>query len=156
MRFLFALVLLALVLPAQAQSSGIMPFVGYNLEDEDFTIGVGGRFALPLQAPVAIIAQPSIEYQFAGVDDLNVLQFDANVVAQFTGSTSIAPYAGAGLGVLLLNGDGDSESELGLNVLGGVVLNPVGFGQPFAQVRYSTRGDASDAISVQAGVLLSF
>jgi opacity protein-like surface antigen len=172
---LFSLVALAalfvLAAPVRAQS-GFMPYLGYNIEDEDFLIGVGGRFGVPLQAPVALIAQPSIEYQFAGGGgnfggvnvDVTLLQIDANVIASFTGSPSIAPYAGAGLGITYIDvsassggqSASSSNTELGLNLLGGVVLNPVGFGQPFAQLRYATRGDAPNALSVQAGVILGF
>ena len=124
------LTLVSLSAPASAQP-GFMPFVGYNLEDEDFFVGVGARFGLPLDAPAAIALQPSVEYEFAG-EDLDVFQIDANAIIEFTGSPSIAPYAGLGLGFTVAKVEGaDSENELGLNAVGGIVLNQSGFGQPF-------------------------
>lgn len=149
------LAIVGLAAPAGAQT-GFMPYLGYNLEDEDFLIGVGARFGLPLEAPVAIVAQPSVEYQFAG-ESVDIIQADANVIIEFTGSPSLAPYAGLGIGFTIFDSEfTDSETEIGLNALGGVVFNPVGFGRPFVQGRFSTRGEAPDAISIQGGVILGF
>ena len=36
-----------------------------------------------------------------------------------------------------------------------MTLNPTGFGQPFAQVRYTT-GEERDALTVQGGLILAF
>lgn len=154
--FALALALLGLTAafaPAQAQT-GFMPYVGYNLEDEEFLVGVGARFGVNLALPVAVIAQPAVEYEFVEGGDL--IQVDANAVAEFTGSRSFAPYAGAGLGITIANPEiGDGSTELGLNVLGGLLFNPTGFGQPFVQGRYATRGEFQDAFTVQGGVILA-
>lgn len=132
-----------------------MPYLGYNLETENVVLGVGYRFGVSLDVPVTIAAQPGVEYQFTDADGVTLLQGDFNVVAEFSGSNAIAPYAGAGLGLLYVDSDlTDSDTELGLNVLGGVLFNPSGFGQPFAQARYSTAG--LDALTIQGGVILSF
>ena len=143
-----ALAAFVLAPSASAQASGFMPYLGYNLDTENILLGVGYRFGVPLEAPVVLAAQPTIEYQFES--DITILQADANLVAQLSASPALAPYVGAGLGVLIV----ESDTELGLNLLGGAVFNPTGFGQPFAQVRYSTAGP--DALTLAGGVILSF
>ena len=155
--FLSLAAVVGLATSASAQV-GFMPYVGYNLEDEDFLVGVGARFGVPLTLPVALVAQPTVGYQFAG-EGIDIIQADLNAVVEFTGSPTIAPYAGLGLGLTYASfdvsrNDSESETELGLNAVGGIVLNPVGFGRPFLQGRYATRGDFQDAFSVQAGVIL--
>ncbi len=148
---------LALAAPAQAQSA-FMPYLGYDTETENLLIGVGARFGAPLDLPVALTIQPGIEYQFQ--DGGTLLQFDANVIGELNAGPSLAPYLGAGLGVFYVNPedvggvDLDSETEFGLNLLGGLTFNPTGFGRPFVQGRYSTRGDFSDSFTVMGGVML--
>ena len=143
-----ALAAFVLAPSASAQASGFMPYLGYNLDTENVLIGVGYRVGVPLEAPVVLAAQPTIEYQFES--DITILQVDANLVAQLSASPALAPYVGAGLGVLIV----ESDTELGLNLLGGAVFNPTGFGQPFVQARYSTAG--FDALTLSGGVILSF
>ncbi|PAP76774.1 hypothetical protein [Rubrivirga marina] len=154
--FALALALLGLTAafaPAQAQGA-FMPYLGYNLDSENVVLGVGARFGFPLNVPISLTAQPAIEYQFVDVDDVTVLQLDLNAVAQFNGAM-VAPYAGAGLAVGYVDAGGTSDTDLGLNVLGGVLFNPTGFGQPFAQARY-TIGDGPDALTIMGGVALGF
>ena len=154
MRTLLASALVLLATPALAQDSGFMPYLGYNLDSENVVLGVGYRFGVNLNAPLTIVAQPGIEYQFTDAD-ITVLQGDFNVVAEFSGSSAIAPYAGVGLGLLYVDSEfTEGDTELGLNILGGVLFNPTGFGQPFAQARYTTAG--FDALTLQGGVVLSF
>ena len=156
MRTLLLTLTLLVAAPAVSAQSGFMPYLGYNLEDEDLLIGVGTRLGFPLELPVALVLQPSIEYQFTD-GDVTVLQLDVNAIAELRASETLAPYVGAGLGLLYVDTEvTDSNTELGLNLVGGVLFNPAGFGQPFAQARYSTRGDAQDALSIQGGVILSF
>ena len=155
MRTLLASALVLLATPALAQDSGFMPYVGYNLDSENVVLGVGYRFGVNLDVPLTLVAQPAVEYQFVD-GDATVLQGDFNVLAEFSGSAALAPYAGAGLAVGYVDPEvGDSNTDIGLNVLGGVVLNPTGFGQPFAQARY-TFADGGDALTLQGGIILSF
>ena len=151
---LSAALLVALAAPALAQSGGFMPYLGYNLESENVVLGVGYRFGVELPVPITLTAQPAVEYQFTDGDGVTVLQGDLNVIAEFSGSAALAPYAGAGLGLLYVDTDAGSDTELGLNALGGVVFNPTGFGRPFAQARYSFAG--FDALTLQGGVILAF
>lgn len=153
--FVYALAFLGLtaaLAPSQAQGA-FMPYLGYNTESKNALIGVGARFAFPLDVPISLTAQPAIEYQFEGTEGVTILQADLNAVVQLN-AASVAPYVGAGLAVGYADYPGGSETDLGLNVLGGVLFNPTGFGQPFAQARY-TIGDGS-ALTVMGGVALGF
>lgn len=147
-----ALLLSAPAASAQAATGTFMPYLGYNLESDNALIGVGYRAGFPLPAPVRLALQPSIEYVFTDAD-VTLLQADVNVLAELNAAT-VAPYVGAGLAVVYADTEfTDGNTELGLNVVGGVVLNPIGFAQPFAQARYTTY-DGGDALSVMGGVAL--
>ena len=154
MRTLLASLLVLLATPALAQDSGFMPYVGYNLDADDVLVGVGYRFGVTLPVPITITAQPAVEYLFTDLDGVTVLQGDFNLTAALSASPAFAPYLGAGLGLRYVDTDIGNDTDLGLNLLGGVVFNPTGFGQPFAQARYTT-GDG-DALSLMGGVILSF
>jgi len=146
--FLLAALLLAILLsalPASAQI-GFMPYLGYNTEYEEFLVGVGARFSTPIAFPVALGFQPSIE---TSLGDASYVQGDALLVAQL-GTGAVAPYAGAGLGVIFPD---EGDTKLGLSVAGGLTFNNVGFIRPFVQGRYSTM--FNDAFSVQGGVVLA-
>ena len=166
MRTLLVASLALLATPALAQNdSGFMPYVGYNLETENVRVGVGYRFGSQLPLPISLTAQPQIEYEFTDENEPDRIQGDFNLIAELQGSDVLSPYVGAGIGLLYTDGDLDSDldaseindkTDVGLNLLGGVTLNPTGFGQPFAQVRYTTVGDDQDAITVQGGLILAF
>lgn len=160
MRKASALALLtALALPlttnrAEAQFS-FMPYLGYNTEDFfGFLVGVGAEFDAPFAlGNLALGIQPGVEYVFAE-GDATVLQIDGNVVAKFGApGASITPYAGAGLGIIFVSPDeGDSNSELGLNLLGGAIFNgALAFGNPYIQARYSLI-DPLEALSIMGGL----
>lgn len=144
-----------LAAPVRAQSA-FVPYVGYNIEDEDFILGLAFRLGLPIQSQVGLSLQPGVEYQFAGIDDLTVAQFNADVLAHFRSSPSITPYAGAGIGILYLSAGDESETEFGLNLLGGVEFSDTAAGRPFVQGRFSTRGDADDAFTLMGGTVFNF
>lgn len=142
--FLLCLALLGLSLaaaPAQSQIA-FMPYAGYNLEYEEFLVGVGARFGAPLAFPVALSIQPSVE---TSLSDPTYVQADALLLAQL-GVGSIAPYAGAGVGAIFPE---SGDSEFGLSVVAGANFNSTGFISPFVQGRYSTM--FNDAFSVQVG-----
>ncbi len=136
---------------AQAQLA-LKPYVGFNTADgAGLLVGIGGEFGLPLAAGTLNLAlQPGIEYVFVDADG-TYLQADANVIARFGApGASIAPFAGAGLGVGIFS-NGDSNTELGFNLLGGVAFpGALQFGEPFAQARYSLIGEF-DALSIMGG-----
>lgn len=161
-----AAVLLLAASPALAQNdSGFMPYVGYNLETENVRVGVGYRFGSQLPLPISLTAQPQIEYELTDEGEGDRIQGDFNVIAELQGSNVLSPYVGAGVALLYTDNDLDSDinvgevndkTEIGFNLLGGVTLNPTGFGQPFAQVRYTTADSVQDAFTVQGGLILAF
>lgn len=152
MRLLLLLVVSTAVwsAPARAQM-GFFPFVGYDFESEDVHVGAGLQLGGLITRPVQLALQPSVEVSLGNQSDVSV---DLDAVAQL-GQAPVAPYAGAGLGLVFPDADGGgAETELGLNAFGGVQFTTVGFAQPFVEGRYSTAGE--DAFSVQAGALFSF
>ena len=165
MRTLLVAALALLAAPAFAQNdSGFMPYVGYNLETENVRAGFGYRFGASLPLPITLTAQPQIEYEFVDENEPERIQGDFNLIAELRGSDVLSPYVGAGVALLYTDADLDSEvnvgevndkTDVGFNLIGGVTLNPTGFGQPFAQVRYTT-GEDRDAFTVQGGLILAF
>jgi len=151
---LLALAALIAAPAVAAQGGAFMPYLGYELANERAVVGVGFRSPFPLPSPIRVIAQPAIEVQLVDeAGDVTLLQGDLNVVAELPGLAA-APYVGAGIALLYYNDDlGNSDTEVGLNLLAGVVLNPIGFAQPFAQARY-TVFDGSDAVTVMGGIAL--
>lgn len=124
----FAAVAAALVVgtaDAEAQAFGIQGSWG---DDTDF--GVGARLELGL--PNLFTAEPplsntfligSFDYFFPdfcdAFDDCSYWEFNANLAVPIT-ATSIDPYAGLGLNVGRMSVADVSDSEVGLNLLGGL------------------------------------
>ncbi|MDZ4698466.1 MAG: hypothetical protein SH809_02065 [Rhodothermales bacterium] len=125
---------------------------GYNADvfSEDgigagaYYLGGQARFGLG-DAP--LIISPSVHYYFTGIDDVNVMQLNADVLFPFTsaGRTAIVtPYLGVGLGISRVMLDVDApligdviesdRTDYGLNVLGGVSFG-AGPVSPFVQAR---------------------
>ena len=148
----------ALVAPRAEAQFSLLPYIGYNTEDPTggFLVGIGAEFAAPFSAgSLALAIRPSAEYVFTDAEGIDFFQINGDVIARFSGSPSFAPYAGAGLGVAVFSvdgaGDDGTETELGLNVLGGVEFpGTLGFGTPFVQLRYSII-DPYEAFSVLGG-----
>lgn len=152
--------LLTLCLLFQMPSESIAQFRlgiqgGYNLdaftedgvEEGAFQLGGQAQFGL---ANLPLVINPSVDYFFNGIDDVNVLQFNVDALFTFgVDNTLFTPYAGAGLGItrvalkadipLLGNLVEAEETNYGLNVLGGAIFGegPV---QPYVQARV-TIGD---------------
>ena len=161
---LFALVLTAAFSAPRAEAQfSLMPYLGYNLDSEGGLVGIGAEFAAPFSAGnLELAIRPSVEYVF--VEDIELfgteinttlLQINADVVTRFSATPSFQPYAGAGLGILYASvesgGQSVSDTELGINVLGGLEFPGVlGFGDPFVQGRL-TIADGS-AIAILAGL----
>ena len=162
---LFALVLTAALSAPRAEAQfSLIPYTGYNLEDGfGLLVGIGTEFAAPFAAGNLDLAiRPSAEYHFVDADGFNYFQVNGDVLARFSGSPSVAPYAGAGLAIAFLSTDdveifgqtieGQSDTEIGLNIFGGAEFpGLLGFGTPFAQGRF-TLVDPTDQISILAGV----
>ena len=116
---------------------------------------------MPLELPFQLSVRPSAELVllpgdstegdgFSGELSQTYFQVNVDAIARFPASPTLTPYAGVGLAYGALSLDetftvfGETVSEessgsgVGLNILGGVILNEVlSFGSPFVQVRYT-------------------
>lgn len=152
---LLGLLTLALVSDARAQTSiQIGPRVGYELDTvEELFIGADARLgfvALPVQANGAF------DYFF--VDGGSYWQIDANALYPFIMDNAVfTPYVGAGLALTHLSVDNSdfSETEAGLNIVGGATFGAPAFpARPFIHARVTfAGGDFDDTASLAAGLL---
>lgn len=111
---------------AQAQSSTELGVrVGVDVEDvEEPYIGAGLRFRT---ASLPVTFAPSFDYFFAG-DDVNLYRLGLNVIYEFRNTGQLTPYVGGGANIGIFsfddeNGDDESDTDTGLNVLGGVKVH---------------------------------
>ncbi|MEP0545314.1 MAG: hypothetical protein ABJF88_00115 [Rhodothermales bacterium] len=155
---------------AEAQFS-LIPYLGYNLDAESFLVGIGTELDAPFSAGnLALGIRPSIEYLFIGDENfgfgsdvsVTALQINGDVIARLE-SASLNPFVGAGLAILSQSFSFDCEgnpvceavedeaggTEVGLNIVGGLEFDSIGFGAPFVQGRL-TLLDGS-AISILGG-----
>ena len=105
------------------------------LEGGDFGIGARSEFGTSSLALVL-----SFDYYFPGdeLEDLKFYELNANL--QFTFPTEgFRPYVGGGVGIGRVSFDedffSDSETETGINILGGIKFGGVGV-NPFVEARY--------------------
>ena len=107
----------------------------FNHADEgDWGIGARGEFG----GSLALIT--SFDYYFVNDDigDTKFYELNGNLIYNFP-TGGVRPYVGAGAGIARLSFDdnffSDSDTELGVNVLGGLKF---GYGpiNPFAEFRY--------------------
>lgn len=168
--FLLALLLGTGFSTAQAQFA-VLPYVGYDLDGEAVLIGLGAEFALPITAPVALSLRPSGEYLLPKDLDIggrafgqNISQVNVDVIARLK-APGIQPYGGVGVGIRLIKldtSDNDDvegnqdveETNVGANLLGGVLLGGIGPVQPFLQGRVTLGSGlgSGTAASVMAGL----
>lgn len=167
-RFLgYLALLLFTAAPAAHAQFAVLPYAGYDFDGEAVLIGLGAEVALPLAAPVALSLRPSGEYLLPKDLDIggrtfgqNIAQVNLDVIARLR-APGIQPYAGVGVGVRLIKldtSDNDDvegnldieETNVGANLLGGVVFGGIGPVQPFVQGRL-TVGDGS-AFAVFGGL----
>lgn len=144
--------------------NAVGPMLGFITEyDNTVFLGVDGRFSVDLSPGQALIINPALNYYLIDADGFTLLQFDANVLYPFMLDGAFTPYAGGGLGILYAsvefeNADGSttssSDTEVGLNLMGGAEYN---FGGPisgFAQLRMTFWDD--DLIGLMAGAVYAF
>ena len=144
-----ACVALLILTPAAAQAQlGLGAQLNWG-DDVDLGIGVRGTYTLPTTFPLEVIG--SFDYFFPSVGvseiDLNYWEINANVVYLFPVSSAvIAPYAGTGFNFAHASVSSTefqdisiSDSELGLNILGGAKFNVGGF-MPFGELRIELGG----------------
>jgi hypothetical protein len=119
-RFLIAiaaLVLGAAPLAVRAETSfGLRG--GLSVDPDQFLIGGHINFS-PIADNVYIV--PSAEAGFG--DDIFTLSFNGDVQYRFDTDSGVRPYAGGGLSLYYVDFDGGSDTELGVDVLGGIFFN---------------------------------
>ena len=167
---------------AQAQFS-LIPQIGYNLDAEALLVGIGTEFVAPFEISNFDLAiRPAIEYIFVDSGDditqggvtfsssVTSLQINGDLIARLN-ATNLNPFVGAGLAVYytsvdndcdgsdlicgsLGDSDGGSNTDIGLNLLGGLEFpGVVAFGDPYVQARI-TFADGT-AISLLGGIIIN-
>ena len=154
-----ALFLLGLVAapPAQAQTAwNLGPALGVNLDSDELLLGVVAR--VPLSS-LPITLNPGFEF-YPGIDDtgggvnrsLWVMNFDVQYELD---AESVDPYLGGGLSWSRLSTEGqDSNSEIGLNLKGGFVFNPIGGGRPYVEAALNF-ANSNEALIFRGGFLFT-
>jgi hypothetical protein len=141
-------------LSAQIRVGGQLNFA------DDFDFGLGPRI---------VIADPALgEFRFIGTFDLffpdsptsgdfDYWELNGNVVYDFaiTSAPKLTPYVGGGLNIAHFSssatgGLGSSDTELGVNILGGMEFN-VGAVHPFVELRIELEG--GEQFVVTGGIL---
>ncbi len=153
-----ALFLLGLVAapPAQAQTAwDLGPILGVNLDSDEFLIGAVAR--VPLSS-LPITVNPGFEF-YPGEDDrggLNTSRWVVNFDVQYElDAESVDPYLGGGISWSRLSVDGlDADSDIGLNVKGGFLFNPIGGGRPYVEAALNF-ASSDEALIFRGGFLFT-
>ncbi len=136
MRKLLCIVALVGVMSAPAAVQAqveVGPVLGFH---DDLDIGVGGFVAIPvpsLNPNVAIV--PNFIYWFP--EFVDAFEINGDVVYNFpvSADSPVVPWALAGLNVMRFSAGGFSNTEIGLNLGGGVNFN-AGNLNPFAGAKF--------------------
>ncbi|WP_412062745.1 hypothetical protein [Rubrivirga sp. IMCC45206] len=126
MRLLLPLVLVALVslAPARAQVS-FVPLIGYDIDQKAATLGLAFEFAAPLVAlPLQPAVRPSVEFVFFD-SDATYVRGDGDLIARFDTGGPLMPYAKGGVTIEYFDSGAFDNTEVGLNLGGGVEVNRV-------------------------------
>lgn len=139
-----ALAVGVLPVPAEAQVQ-FGPQVNYA-DDSEFGVGARAQFALGSafqdDSPLADLrGVVSFDLFFPDCDPLDCSYFEinGNAVYPFDIQSEVEPYVGAGLGFARSTVDDLSDSELGLNVLGGANFD-LGTLAAFGEIRFELTG----------------
>ena len=157
--FVVPVLLFGLTAPLASQGISVGAAASYG-EDSDF--GVGPRVSLAIPAgDLGLSLVGSFDYFFPSEDGLDAdvtwSELSGNLVLDIpAGEGAIAPYVGAGINYAEASvsastdffGFSASESEVGVNLLGGLRFGSAG-PSPFLEGRYST---ATEQIAVSVGV----
>jgi hypothetical protein len=140
---LLALVALAIgVTPALANTSGGIR-AGLSVDPDQFVFGGQLNFD-PIGKNVYIV--PSAELGLG--DDVTTLAFNGDVQYRFHVSqgSSVRPYAGGGLTILWFDpdGPGDSDTNVGVNVLGGIFFGEAHGNPMFVDVKLDLSDELPD------------
>jgi hypothetical protein len=140
---LLALMALAIgVTPALANTSGGIR-AGLSVDPDQFVFGGQLNFD-PIGKNVYIV--PSAELGLG--DDVTTLAFNGDVQYRFHVSqgSSVRPYAGGGLTILWFDqdGPGDSDTNVGVNVLGGIFFGEAHGNPMFVDVKLDLSDELPD------------
>jgi hypothetical protein len=118
-------------------------------EDSDIGVGVRGIYDLE-NVMSGMEAIGSFDYFFwseEGVDDLSYWEINLNAIYKIKlEDSSIQPYTGAGLNYAHASAGGVSDSDVGLNILGGAVFGS-GSIKPFLEVKIEAGGGEQFVVS---------
>ncbi len=147
-----ALLLFGLVVarPAQAQTPWELgPLVGVNLDNDELLLGAVAR--IPLTS-LPITLNPGFEF-YPGFDpgSLFVLNFD---VQYQLNAESLEPYVGAGISWARTSNAGTSDSDVGLNLKGGLVFNPESRTRPYVEALLNF-GGGRESLIFRGGLLFT-
>ena len=133
---------------------GVKPFrlgaqADFITDNSDF--GIGAR----VEHSLASLVPSLMDFRFVGSFDFyfpdagSFVEINGGVATSFRmPGAPVTPYAGAGLGIARSS----SNTDVGLNLFGGVRFKPMGTAAPYAEARLRL-GDGS-AFILTAGVLL--
>jgi hypothetical protein len=147
----FSLIVVALVLAPVLSAADFGLRAGrYNDGDEEF---VGAEVLFDVGA---ININPNIEYSLQ--DEGTAGSANIDITFDVASIGSLTPYVGAGVGMLYLDNDVDTRTDVVGNLIGGVSWN-LEFLKPYAQVKYfrvldkdENGGEAEDDIALTIGV----
>lgn len=138
-----ALVLLvggSVVAEAQAGPLEFGPRVTYNFDAEEFAIGA--HLVKPLTSAISLY--PSFDYYL--VDGFTLLGINADLTYKVPSENLEWLYVGAGLGIFRTSSEGFSNTDTGINLIGG--FQPAGGARikPFAEARFQIGGGESFSV----------
>ena len=121
----------------------------YGLDIEEFQLG--GEFHIPFRPLDGFSFVPNLELYIR--DDPTILAINADVHYAFGSefARSFVPYVGLGLAVTRVSDDGRSDSEAGLNLIGGANFRTRGRSVPFFPIEFRA-SDFYDDLSIGGGV----
>jgi hypothetical protein len=159
----------ALLVFAAAQPAAAQVRFGPHLAwGEDTDLGVGGRVLFDMAGLFGITegfftdltGQAGGTYYFWDCDhgfdevDCSALQFDFDGIVPFQVESAVTPFAGVGFHLARFSaenlGESDSETEFGMNVLGGIFF-ALGSLDAFAEAKLGLAG--AEQLSLSAGIL---
>lgn len=133
-----------------------------DLSDFGSSFAIGGEARYDLSGRVDYPIQLSGAFDYHFVDQQNILgqtvdasayTIDLNGLYSFPTEGTFAPYAGAGLGIVGTSVGNTSDSDVGLNLVGGAEFE-AGSVRPYLQGQFSLGGDFT-RFGLSGGVLFA-
>lgn len=128
---------------ASAQTEEIGPRVGLSINPDQFV--VGGQIQFPLTQPRGLAISPGLELGVG--DNVTVIEINTDVLYHFEDAgPRWNPYVGGGLGIAFFDASHSdfSETDLGVNLLGGLRFRQSNGSHLFTELRLGV-GDVPDA-----------